>query len=1075
MSIGNGCTSDQVKSELAKVVQKSGGVVKSKMILECGSLGDAVELAKEWFLGHRCLFVWDDVEGTSDAPTGYVHEIRSVVDLIVGFRAIFSTRDRVLMNTVANPRDVVCVTPRSLAVSEKILCRHANISLTTVCDLRDMNPSCKLLKAFEQLVVACEGLPIYLAVTGRAIALKRGNDEGSSLFACKILDENETDKLQQEALETTAMDQYAGFDATLGRDWKSLLDRGFQTAGFGAAELRRMHAGLGALEKETWISASIAKRIWGIDDGDAIAAISTMYRFSLLDTRQLDNKREFRIQGLMHAYCERSSIFDIERPLASWHTALLTSYIDAPKGRRRMWWRCKDLDRYMRKNLVRHLTHAGLYGELAELLLDFRWIQRCTEVEAGKIGQELRSLEADYNLLNNSSVGENSTCSSSLINIGVQELGTALSFISHSIRLSRSMVIKNPSESSFQICGRLRNVEHLNPIKLFCESANRYAKRPMIRSIRQSLTLAGEAMLQSIDIGWNVLAVVYVPHSNCVIAGGQGGAIVIDLDAAAVIRILCESEKGKEAVWSIAIDRNGTRAVCGWTDGTVNIWDLRASKENPVTICTCRGDVVVTVTMDGKHVVTGSADGLVCLWDLSSGKAIGDPFEGHSKRVSCVAVSGEPRWIASGSDDNTVRIWDRTGVTAPRVITVSQRWFRCITWTPDMEHIVVGTEQSDIWICDVHGLKTCEVIQAGNWISSVKVTSDGRFIISACYGGTVQMWEFSTCLPMGEPLRGHTGTVTSVTVNSGEDRIVSASYDGTIKEWRLQPNDVEQCAHKRAVSCVTINAEQSMLASGSYDRTTRLWNMATGKPLHGAFQGSKGPVRSVAFTQNGCQIASGFGDGVIVIRDTASGNLVHEGLKGHRGAVRCLCFSPEGSLIATGSEDKTVMIWDCTSGRATCAPLKGHRNWVTSICFSSNGKFVASGSYDRTVRVWNSTSGVCVGVSLVSRRVTDVKFWEDDTKLQATIEGSQIQSWLLNNDAKAEEVLTGEGVSANEGERNRELVVKKDSLDIRKPGMDDVLAHFDYIVSGGTVYDNRHKRLWAGLRDGTVAAIELLD
>lgn len=346
-----------------------------------------------------------------------------------------------------------------------------------------------------------------------------------------------------------------------------------------------------------------------------------------------------------------------------------------------------------------------------------------------------------------------------------------------------------------------------------------------------------------------------------------------------------------------------------------------------------------------------------------------------------------------------------------------------------MEHIVVGTEQSDMWIYDVHGLKTSEVMQARNWINSVQVTVDGRFIISACHDGTVQIWDFSTCLPIGQPLRRHTELVTSVTINSGEDRIVSASYDGTIKEWRLQPNLVEQCDHNRSVSCLAVNADQNLLASGSYDGTTKLWNMATGKPLHPAFRGSNGPVRSVAFTPNGSQIASGCRNGVVVIRDTASGNLVHELPKGHRSAVRCLCFSPDGSLIATGSEDKTVMIWDCVSGRATHGPLEGHRNWVISICFSSNGKFVASGSYDRTVRVWNSATGVSIGDPLLaSRRVTDVNFSQDHTRLQATIEGSQQQSWFLNSDGEKREALTVDRVSANEGEGDRKLVVKGSSF-----------------------------------------------
>ena len=60
---------------------------------------------------------------------------------------------------------------------------------------------------------------------------------------------------------------------------------------------------------------------------------------------------------------------------------------------------------------------------------------------------------------------------------------------------------------------------------------------------------------------------------------------------------------------------------------------------------------------DGQRLASGSSDQTVKIWDSATGKEL-FALKGHAGWVYSVAFSPDGQRLASGSDDQTVKIWD---------------------------------------------------------------------------------------------------------------------------------------------------------------------------------------------------------------------------------------------------------------------------------------------------------------------------------------------------------------------------------------------------------------------------------
>lgn len=118
----------------------------------------------------------------------------------------------------------------------------------------------------------------------------------------------------------------------------------------------------------------------------------------------------------------------------------------------------------------------------------------------------------------------------------------------------------------------------------------------------------------------------------------------------------------------------------------------------------------VAISRDGRFVVTGSDDKTARIWDLQTGLTVqtfGDKGQGHAKRIQSVAISTDGRFVITGSSDKTARVWEvQTGQTVQ----------------------TFGGE----------GLGHVDAI------NSVAISRDSRYVVTGSDDRTARMWDVQT-------------------------------------------------------------------------------------------------------------------------------------------------------------------------------------------------------------------------------------------------------------------------------------------------------------------------------------------
>lgn len=254
----------------------------------------------------------------------------------------------------------------------------------------------------------------------------------------------------------------------------------------------------------------------------------------------------------------------------------------------------------------------------------------------------------------------------------------------------------------------------------------------------------------------------FVPKSNMVAVTTSTRIDFIDIKKK---DIAFSYTRFKELARTCSFRPDGSLFVCADNSGLVQV--INTVNRNPLRLLKGHMGPVHAAIFASSYVVSAGDDRVIKLWNLAS-ERVEVELDGHtdSIRSMCRIESVGQNWIASGSYDGTVRVWDLDAdcVRSPKVVGE-----------------LVDADAGASIFCFNHGAH----------VEAIACVPGGSLLLSAG-GNVVRLWDLSSG-KLVEELAGHTKAITGVTISPDGAFMLSTSLDGTCKVHCLAT--LECCAN----------------------------------------------------------------------------------------------------------------------------------------------------------------------------------------------------------------------------------------------------------------------------------------
>ncbi|RKP24737.1 WD40-repeat-containing domain protein [Syncephalis pseudoplumigaleata] len=293
-----------------------------------------------------------------------------------------------------------------------------------------------------------------------------------------------------------------------------------------------------------------------------------------------------------------------------------------------------------------------------------------------------------------------------------------------------------------------------------------------------------------------------------------------------------------------ALTFDDVKLVTASMDRTIRVWNYRTGE----CMRTLEGhtDGVVCISANRTLLVSGSADATVKVWNFEQGSS--HTLRGHTDWVNAVQLY-RGRWVFSGSDDTTVRLWDLTTFTCVRIFRGHVGQVQSVSIMPSGNGM--SDEEFLAWLALDDDSRPAST-------SPASATSTHAAIVKASSPGSV-------------------AGVARPASHAHVPQLLTGALDNTLRVFNLRTGECQQTffGHVEGVWCLAVDSLR--VVSGAHDKTLRIWDPNTGACMH-ALEGHRGAVTCVGLSDT--RVITGSDDCEIRIWDFSPQEAVQSAANG---------------------------------------------------------------------------------------------------------------------------------------------------------------------------------------------------
>ncbi|PRP87910.1 hypothetical protein PROFUN_02647 [Planoprotostelium fungivorum] len=273
--------------------------------------------------------------------------------------------------------------------------------------------------------------------------------------------------------------------------------------------------------------------------------------------------------------------------------------------------------------------------------------------------------------------------------------------------------------------------------------------------------------------------------SQDVMSIALGDTVYLYSDKSATITPL---QKHEDIITSVSFSADGRTLAVGTGDACIQLWDVE--KQTMLSSTSDHAARVNALSWNGTLLSSASKDQTIITRDTRLRNPSISVMEGHTQEICGLKWSPNGMQLASGANDNTLKIWELRNSSAPRFdLKHHTAAVKAIDWCPWKTDLLAsggGTADRTIRFWNTQTGACLDRIDTKSQVCAVKWSTKSRRLVSSHGFSENQLivWDYPSMKRVAE-LTGHEARVLYLALSPDGTRVVSGAADETLRIWTV--------------------------------------------------------------------------------------------------------------------------------------------------------------------------------------------------------------------------------------------------------------------------------------------------